>query len=346
MQRRSRSRHSIDGIREATSLPLLWIGRGRARERRRDLPAARGRVPASAPRARRRRPRRGRARAGPRAARPRDLPADRPATTTTTPTRSTRCSSCCRMCRPESWRSRASTSRPATRCSRWSERASTPCWSATVRSRTSSATSRSRSEREAGYHGAVRGLLVAASCSVPARCSPPAAARRRRRAAAAPRRAARSRTAPTRPGWQKLANRIKAPVYCPGWLPDPLKGQIGGRWNNIDSVSADRSYLESFVWQETGGGAARRRAARQPARLPGRTTIPTCRTAAATAGTSRASPTRAARSPRTGSRRASTRSTRTPTRGTPAALAPQRHALHALRARRAAARRSITSCGT
>jgi hypothetical protein len=57
-------------------------------------------------------------------------------------------------------------------------------------------------------------------------------------------------------GWKKLANRIKADVYCPNWLPDPLLGQIGGRWNNIDSVDPDRSYLISFVWQETGPGAA------------------------------------------------------------------------------------------
>jgi hypothetical protein len=57
-------------------------------------------------------------------------------------------------------------------------------------------------------------------------------------------------------GWQKLANRIHAPVYCPAWLPDPLVGRIGSQNNNIDSVSKDRSYLESFVWQETGGGAA------------------------------------------------------------------------------------------
>jgi hypothetical protein len=57
-------------------------------------------------------------------------------------------------------------------------------------------------------------------------------------------------------GWQRLANRMNAPVYCPGWLPDPLTAQIGGPWNNIDAVSPDRSYLISFVWQETGGGAA------------------------------------------------------------------------------------------
>jgi hypothetical protein len=79
-------------------------------------------------------------------------------------------------------------------------------------------------------------------------------------------------------GWQKLANRIKAPVYCPGWLPDPLIGQIGGQWNNIDSVSPDRSYLESFVWQETGGGAAGGELHVNLRAYPGRTTIPTCRT--------------------------------------------------------------------
>ena len=82
-------------------------------------------------------------------------------------------------------------------------------------------------------------------------------------------------------GWQRLANRIKAPVYCPGWLPDPLLGRIGGRWNNIDSVSADRSYLESFVWQETGGGAAGGELHVNLRGYPGVTKIPTCRTGGA-----------------------------------------------------------------
>ncbi len=72
--------------------------------------------------------------------------------------------------------------------------------------------------------------------------------------------------------WQKLANRIDADVYCPSWLPDPLTGKIGGRWNNIDSVSADRSYLIGFVWQELG----------QEIHInlrgyPGVTRVPTCR---------------------------------------------------------------------
>jgi hypothetical protein len=73
-------------------------------------------------------------------------------------------------------------------------------------------------------------------------------------------------------GWQKLANRIRADVYCPSWIPDPLTGQIDGRWNNINSVSKDRSYLIGFVWQELG----------QEIHInlrgyPGVTRVPTCR---------------------------------------------------------------------
>jgi hypothetical protein len=95
-------------------------------------------------------------------------------------------------------------------------------------------------------------------------------------AAAAPERAAAKPACAHPAGWQKLANRIKAPVYCPGWLPDPLTAQIGGRWNNIDSVSPDRSYLESFVWQETGGGAAGGELHVNLRGYPGRTAIPRC----------------------------------------------------------------------
>jgi len=82
-------------------------------------------------------------------------------------------------------------------------------------------------------------------------------------------------------GWQKLANRVQAPVYCPGWLPDPLTSQIGGRWSNGDGVSPDRSYLESFVWQETGPGAAGGELHVVLRGYPGVTKIPTCRTGGA-----------------------------------------------------------------
>jgi hypothetical protein len=77
-------------------------------------------------------------------------------------------------------------------------------------------------------------------------------------------------------GWQRLANRIGAPVYCPTWLPDPLDGVIRSRWNNINEVSRDRSYLESWVWQETGPGAAGGELHVNLRGYPGRTTVPKC----------------------------------------------------------------------
>jgi hypothetical protein len=77
-------------------------------------------------------------------------------------------------------------------------------------------------------------------------------------------------------GWQKLANKVKAPVYCPGWLPDPLTSQINGQWSNGNSVSPDRSYLESFVWQETGMGAGGGELHVNLRGYPGRTAIPRC----------------------------------------------------------------------
>ena len=79
-----------------------------------------------------------------------------------------------------------------------------------------------------------------------------------------------------RAAWQRLANRIHAPVYCPGWMPDPLDGVIGSRWNNINEVSRDRSYLMSWVWQETGLGSAGGEKHVNLRGYPGRTRIPRC----------------------------------------------------------------------
>ncbi len=84
------------------------------------------------------------------------------------------------------------------------------------------------------------------------------------------------KTCKYRAGWQKLANRIDAPVYCPTWLPDPLVPQLDGRWNNIYAVDPDRSYLVSFVWQETGPGAAGGELHVNLRGYPGRTAIPLC----------------------------------------------------------------------
>ena len=83
-------------------------------------------------------------------------------------------------------------------------------------------------------------------------------------------------TCPSRAAYQKLADRINAPVYCPTWLPDPLDGVIGSKWNNIDEVDPDRSYLLSWVWQETGPGAAGGELHVNLRGYPGRTAIPKC----------------------------------------------------------------------
>jgi hypothetical protein len=85
------------------------------------------------------------------------------------------------------------------------------------------------------------------------------------------------RTCAHRAGWQRLANRIGADVYCPGWLPGPLSGRLGAQDNNINSVSRDRSYLESFVWQETGPAAITGELHVNLRGYPDRTAVPMCR---------------------------------------------------------------------
>ena len=148
--------------------------------------------------------------------------------------------------------------------------------------------------------------LLATGCSSAARRRPPPLRRRRRR-----------RIAPNRAGWQKLANRIKAPVYCPGWLPDP-------------SDRRDRRQVEQHQL-----GLARPQLPRE-LRLAGdrrraRPAASCTSTCAATRAARRSRPAAPAavessnvpcfadphgsRSPRTASRRRCTPSTRTPTSG-------------------------------
>jgi hypothetical protein len=55
-------------------------------------------------------------------------------------------------------------------------------------------------------------------------------------------------------GWEKLASGIGAPVYCPGWMPNPLDGRIGGQWNGLRTVDRHGGFLVSFIYQETGSG--------------------------------------------------------------------------------------------
>ena len=79
----------------------------------------------------------------------------------------------------------------------------------------------------------------------------------------------------SRASWQKLANEIKAPVYCPSWLPQPLVGRFSGRFFNGRSVDPDRSYLVSFVWFDAGAGFVQEVHVNLRG-YPGASRIPTC----------------------------------------------------------------------
>lgn len=83
--------------------------------------------------------------------------------------------------------------------------------------------------------------------------------------------------------WQALANRIKAPVYCPTWMPDPLDGDIDGMWNNIRSVDRDGSYLLGWTWYEVQSGELHVNFRGQP----GNVKIPTCQEVETEAGVTR-----------------------------------------------------------
>lgn len=78
-----------------------------------------------------------------------------------------------------------------------------------------------------------------------------------------------------RAGWQRLANRVEAPVYCPSWLPRPLDGRFDGVFNR-QIVDPDRSYFIKYLWFDSGlpGGPQEVHVILRG--YPGNTRIPTC----------------------------------------------------------------------
>jgi hypothetical protein len=85
-------------------------------------------------------------------------------------------------------------------------------------------------------------------------------------------------------GWQRLANRVDVPVYCPNWMPSPLDASIGGQWNSDGPiVDKDRSYLVGFLWHEAGSGDVHVNFRG----YPGRTTVPQCIDVQTTGGKTR-----------------------------------------------------------
>jgi hypothetical protein len=97
------------------------------------------------------------------------------------------------------------------------------------------------------------------------------------RAAAAP-----ACPAEWKPGWQRLANQIQAPVFCPSWVPNPLTAEIGGPWQSGYSVKRDRSYLVGFLWHEAGNDVHVNFRG-----YPGSVKVPTCEDTQTVAGVTR-----------------------------------------------------------
>lgn len=83
--------------------------------------------------------------------------------------------------------------------------------------------------------------------------------------------------------YQKLANRVRIPVYCPTWMPSPLDGDLNGPWENGVSVKGDRSYLVSFLWHEPPAQDVHVNLRGYPARR----TIPRCEDTQVVAGKTR-----------------------------------------------------------
>jgi hypothetical protein len=77
-----------------------------------------------------------------------------------------------------------------------------------------------------------------------------------------------------RASWAVLAKEVKAPVYCPSWLPEPLQGKIGGV-GSARYVEPDRSYLIAFYWLETTA-TSNEEVHVNLRGYPGRAAIPVC----------------------------------------------------------------------
>lgn len=77
-------------------------------------------------------------------------------------------------------------------------------------------------------------------------------------------------------GWQRLADDVGSPVYCPAWMPKEVDGQIGGRFHNGRWVDKkDKSYLVSFLWVDRDAGVSREVHVNFRG-YPGRTAMPQC----------------------------------------------------------------------
>lgn len=52
-------------------------------------------------------------------------------------------------------------------------------------------------------------------------------------------------------GWQKWANHVGMPVWCPGWMPEPINAIIHGQWNTAEVEQ--HQWQLGYAWLELGG---------------------------------------------------------------------------------------------
>ena len=78
-----------------------------------------------------------------------------------------------------------------------------------------------------------------------------------------------------RAGWQRVADDVGAPVYCPTWMPPEVDAKIDGRFRNGRWVDKDKSYLVSFLWLDQDAGVSREVHVNFRG-YPGKTSIPKC----------------------------------------------------------------------
>ena len=77
-------------------------------------------------------------------------------------------------------------------------------------------------------------------------------------------------------GWQRLANQIGAPVYCPSWMPAPLDAKIGQGFASTKSLDPKtHAYLVSFAHVDSDSGITGEVHVNLRG-YPGSTRIPTC----------------------------------------------------------------------
>ncbi len=85
-------------------------------------------------------------------------------------------------------------------------------------------------------------------------------------------------------GWQRLADDVGAPVYCPRWMPPEVDAKMDGRYKNGRWVDTDKSYLVSFLWLDQDAGVSREVHVNFRG-YPGQTAIPKCESTHTVKGT-------------------------------------------------------------